>query len=210
MSDDYGRQVRQQLAEAQERIQLLEAGVGERAAMLEHARDLLEEYGAHGNDWPAIAPAIQHVLGELAAARADAERWEQARDAECLATARVFHEYYRRWQSTIVEARRQHARAEQAEAERDGAYRERAQLLAWLATLNPAVLAPAPDVDEPGWQILYVTAGGHQLSWHIHPRDADLYAHVEQVPADDPRAQGDGHTTAQKYDRIRSLSGATL
>jgi hypothetical protein len=111
------------------------------------------------------------------------------------------------WQSTIVQARRQHARAEQAAAERDGAYRERAQLLAWLATAHPAVLAPAPDVDEPGWQILYLNADGQQLSWHIHPRDAELYGNVEQVRADDPRAQWDGHTTAEKYQRIRTLTG---
>ena len=107
-----------------------------------------------------------------------------------------------------VRQQRDKARAQLAavEAERDGAYRERAQLLAWLAALHPAVLTPAPDVDEPGWQILYLDAAGHQLSWHIHPRDADLYGHVEQVPADDPRAQWDGHTTAEKYQRIAGLA----
>jgi hypothetical protein len=95
---------------------------------------------------------------------------------------------------------------DQVEGERDGAYRERAQLLAWLATIHPAVIAPAPDIDEDGWQILYLTPGGNQLSWHIAPRDAELMAHVEHVPADDPRAQWDGHTTEQKYERIRSLT----
>lgn len=90
--------------------------------------------------------------------------------------------------------------------ERDGAYRERAQLLAWLAALHPAVIAPASDVDEDGWQILYLTpeAGG-QMSWHIAPRDAGLLAHVERVEPDDPRAQWDGHTTEEKYQRIRSM-----
>ena len=44
------------------------------------------------------------------------------------------------------------ARADRAETERDGAYRERAHLLALLASLHPSVIAPAPDVDEPGWQ----------------------------------------------------------
>lgn len=92
------------------------------------------------------------------------------------------------------------------EAERDGAYRERAHLTAWLASIHPAVLAPAPDIDEDGWQILYLTASGQQLSWHIHPRDAELFTHVEQVAADDPRAQWDGHTTAEKYERIRVLT----
>lgn len=92
------------------------------------------------------------------------------------------------------------------EIERDTAYRERAQLLAWLAVLYPSVIATAPDVDEPGWQILYLTAGGNQLSWHVAPRDANLFEHVEHVAADDPRAQWDGHTTEEKYGRIRSLT----
>jgi hypothetical protein len=100
-------------------------------------------------------------------------------------------------------------------AERDGAYRERAQLLAWLAALNPAVLAPAPDVTEDGWQILYLNppAGG-QMTWHIAPRDAELLDHVEQVSIDDERAQWDGHSTAEKYQRmanlIRLLSNAAV
>lgn len=89
-----------------------------------------------------------------------------------------------------------------AEAERDGAYRERAHLLALLAALHPSVIAPAPDVDEPGWQILYLQIGGRQASWHIAPRDAELFAHVEHVPADDRRAQWDGHTTEEKYAHI--------
>jgi hypothetical protein len=84
-------------------------------------------------------------------------------------------------------------------AERDGAYRERAQLLALLAALHPSVIAPAPDVDEPGWQILYLRIGGRQASWHIAPRDAELLAHVQHIPADDRRAQWDGHTTEEKY-----------
>jgi hypothetical protein len=91
-----------------------------------------------------------------------------------------------------------------AEAERTGAYNERAHLLAWLASIHPAVLASAPDVSEPGWQILYLTAGGLQLSWHIAPGDAELFTHVEQVSTDDQRAQWDGHTTEQKYERIRT------
>lgn len=94
------------------------------------------------------------------------------------------------------------------EAERDGAYRERAHLLAWLATHYPAVLAPAPDVDDPGWQLLYITSPAGQLSWHIAPRDTELLAHVDHVDPTDVRAQWDGHTTEQKYERIRSLPAA--
>ncbi|MGW0550533.1 hypothetical protein [Streptomyces altiplanensis] len=87
--------------------------------------------------------------------------------------------------------------------QRDGAYRERAHLVAWLAALHPSVIVPAPDVEEPGWQIVYITAGGWQMSWHIAPGDAELFKDVEHVPADDPRALWDGHSTEQKYTRIR-------
>jgi len=91
-----------------------------------------------------------------------------------------------------------------ARAERDGAYRERAHLVAHLAAALGAVVAPASDVEEPGWQIVYLKLGGHQASWHIAPRDADLFEPIEHVSVDDPRAQWDGHTTDQKYARIRS------
>ncbi|MGW5509924.1 hypothetical protein ACWEV9_19435 [Streptomyces albogriseolus] len=98
-------------------------------------------------------------------------------------------------------------RAETAEQERDGAYRERAHLVALLAAMTDgAVIAPAPDVDEPGWQIAYLTIGEHQATWHISPRDADLFAHIEPVDPDDPRAQWDGHGTELKYARIAAYA----
>ncbi|MEE4540970.1 hypothetical protein V2S66_03180 [Streptomyces sp. V4-01] len=98
---------------------------------------------------------------------------------------------------------------ERAEAERDGAYRERAHLLAWLAALHPAVRTLAPDTAEPGWQILYLNpVTGGQMSWHIAPRDVELFDHVEYVPAGsgDQRALWDGHTTEAKYERIAALT----
>jgi hypothetical protein len=104
-----------------------------------------------------------------------------------------------------------HQARQRAEEERDAVYRERAQLLALLAThpaVHTAVLAPADDIDEPGWHLLYLHTPAGQLSWHIHPRDAALFASVEQVTASDPRAQWDGHTTGEKYDRVRALAAA--
>lgn len=95
----------------------------------------------------------------------------------------------------------------QAETERDGAYRERAHLVALLAAMtDAAVIAPALDLDEPGWWIVYLTIGGRQASWHISPRDAGLFTHVERVEPDDLRAQWDGHTTEQKYAHIRRMA----
>ncbi|MBQ1122612.1 hypothetical protein [Streptomyces sp. B15] len=98
-----------------------------------------------------------------------------------------------------------HQARQRAEEERDGAYRERAQLLAWLAALVPAVLAPAPDIDEDGWQLLFLHTPQGQLSWHIHPRDVPLFDHAQRVQDGDARARWDGHTTEEKYDRIRAL-----
>ncbi|MFC9682691.1 hypothetical protein ACFTZL_23355, partial [Streptomyces sp. NPDC056948] len=94
--------------------------------------------------------------------------------------------------------------AKEREAERNGAYRERAHLVAFIASglAEQAVIAPAPDVEEPGWQIIYLTIGGRQCSWHISPRDADLFQHVERVGALDVRALWDGHTTEEKYAHI--------
>lgn len=96
------------------------------------------------------------------------------------------------------------ANVKQVEAERDAVYRERAHLLAWLATTVPAAITPAADTDEPGWNLLYLTTPAGQLSWHIAPRDAGLFGHVEHVAASDPRAQWDGHSTDEKYKRIRA------
>lgn len=117
------------------------------------------------------------------------------------------------WQA-IVQQRERELKAEgerrhQAEEERDGAYRERAHLVAWLAAIHESVIAPAPDVDEPGWQIVYVYAGGSQMSWHVHPRDADLFTHVKHVMPGHEAAQWDGHTTEQKYARIRTMAVST-
>ncbi|MGW3442210.1 hypothetical protein [Streptomyces sp. NPDC001076] len=111
---------------------------------------------------------------DLAAAREDAERWK--------------------------------GHADSYERERDHAYRERAQLLAWLAALHPAttVITDSPDVDEDGWQLLYLVAGGWQMSWHIAPEDGELFRHVTKVDVTDPRAQWDGHGSEQKYERIRN------
>ncbi|MFG2963549.1 hypothetical protein ACGFZS_09695 [Streptomyces sp. NPDC048288] len=96
--------------------------------------------------------------------------------------------------------------AESYERARDSAYRERAQLLAWLAALHPAttVITDSPDAGEDGWQLLYLVAGGWQMSWYISPADAELFRHVTVVDVTDERAQWDGHGSEQRDERIRS------
>lgn len=63
--------------------------------------------GLTSDEAAALRAAVHQLRQRAAYAERRAEQWEQARDAEVLTTARVFDEYYRRWQSTIVQARRQ-------------------------------------------------------------------------------------------------------
>ncbi len=131
---------------------------------------------------------------ELRLAREEAARWKryaETYDTERTEATRLCDQY--------------RDELKRAEKDRDGAYRERAQLLAWLAALHPSttVITQSPDVDQDGWQLLYLVAAGWQMSWHIHPRDADLFGHVTVVDVTDPRAQWDGHGSEQKYERMR-------
>jgi hypothetical protein len=82
---------------------------------------------------------------------------------------------------------------------------EMAHLLAWLSALHPAsaVLTPASDEDPGGTQVLYIEAGGWQMSWPIGRELAPLFRHVPVVDRTDPRAQWDGHGAEQKCQRIR-------
>lgn len=84
-------------------------------------------------------------------------------------------------------------------------YTERAHLVAYLAAQHPAVLAYS-DPDEPDWPVITVATPAGQMSWHLSPDDLDLVAHVPLVSADDPRAVWDGHTTPDKYERLRALT----
>ncbi|MEU8886701.1 hypothetical protein [Streptomyces sp. NPDC048442] len=93
-------------------------------------------------------------------------------------------------------------RAEQTEAERDGVYRERARLVAHLASLYPAHIGHT-DPTAPGWAVVIIEAPTGQMSWHIAERDLPLFAHVE--PTSRICRGWDGHTTEEKYERLAKL-----
>ncbi|MCT9003577.1 hypothetical protein [Streptomyces rhizosphaerihabitans] len=93
--------------------------------------------------------------------------------------------------------------AEEHEAALGSVLRERNHLAAWLAAFHPSVLAAAPDAGV-GWRRLFLRAGGWQFTWPIPPADLSLFDHVRRVPVGDARARFDGHTTDQKYLRIRT------
>lgn len=87
----------------------------------------------------------------------------------------------------------------------DVVYRERARLIANLAARYPAVIS-ANDPKLPDFPVIYIDTPAGQISYHIHPDNLDLYADVEQVPGDDPRATWDGHDTDTKNQRLALLS----
>lgn len=90
-------------------------------------------------------------------------------------------------------------------AEERALYRERAHLVALLASTWPAVLRIDPTSPPPAAAVLYLTTPRGQLSWHIAANDLDLFGHVDAADPDQPDPW-DGHSTAAKYQRIRDLT----
>lgn len=82
----------------------------------------------------------------------------------------------------------------------DGIYRERAHLLALLATHYEAYMQT--DQDSPAWPVLYLLLPTGQATWHISAADLDLFAHVPVIP----HLTWDGHTTDEKYERVDKLT----
>lgn len=83
-----------------------------------------------------------------------------------------------------------------------GAYRERAHLVAFLTALYPASIGHI-DSTTPDWPVVTVQTPAGQMSWHIAPEDADLFAHLDPK---DPCFAWDGHSTDEKYARLRQLT----
>lgn len=82
-------------------------------------------------------------------------------------------------------------------------YRERAHLVAFLATVYPSCVA-YNDPLAPGWPVVFVETPEGQLSWHVSPLDLDLLVHVRR----DERVVWDAHSTEEKYARLARLVAA--
>jgi hypothetical protein len=87
-----------------------------------------------------------------------------------------------------------------------GAYRERAHLVALLASMYPSSIGHT-DASCPEYAVVIVNFPTGQAAWHVSPDDLDLFQHVTRTDVD----LWDGHTTAQKYQRINAytLANAT-
>lgn len=86
-------------------------------------------------------------------------------------------------------------------------YRERAHLIAHLATIYLAVIVLGSDPEYPTWPVIYVDTPQGQLSWHLARDDMDLFRHVGITTAEHG-PKWDGHTTAEKYERLAALTAA--
>ena len=91
-------------------------------------------------------------------------------------------------------------------------YRERAHLLAYLASLTASGLVHNADPDEPEWPVLFVETAHGQMSWHIAPADVGLFDHVTQYDAKSSvwHPTWDGHTTEEKYGRLTAHTAAIV
>lgn len=87
----------------------------------------------------------------------------------------------------------------------DGVYRERAHLVAHLATIYPSTIG-YHDPTEPDWAVVIVDTPSGQMSWHVAPDDMDLFRHVHRSEIN----TWDGHSTDEKYERLRRLIGSHL
>ena len=106
------------------------------------------------------------------------------------------------------------AQRAELEAAKNQGYYERNQLVLALSKLFPAWLERHP-IDETPWDddwrwivFMEIPVEGpagqpatEQLSWHIHDSERGLFDHLQVREAN----SWDGHTTAEKYARLRRL-----
>lgn len=79
-------------------------------------------------------------------------------------------------------------------------YTERSNLVALLAQLYPSYWDYS-DPECPDWPVVYIDLPTGQASWHIHPDDWWIFANAQRRHD----AQWDGHSTDEKYQRVRNL-----
>lgn len=93
---------------------------------------------------------------------------------------------------------------------KDGAYRERNQLVAVLTKIWPSHIAFDPNFDEDDeWRItvcIHTPAG--QATWHINTSELPLFDHLTKPRpglGPMPCPGWDGHTTGEKYERLARI-----
>ena len=88
--------------------------------------------------------------------------------------------------------------------QRHNLYTERNRLVAALSGLFPAHLMLDPAGDEPRATLVCIHLPAGTATWHIPPWDLPYFAHLAYAPH-----HWDGHSTEEKYGRLRALTGTT-
>ena len=83
-------------------------------------------------------------------------------------------------------------------ADLDSLYRERDELIAFIAALYPSWKIKLAD----DWTAIYINSPAGQLSWHVNENDLDLFDHVPIIN----EIWWDGHTPDEKHNRLRVLT----
>lgn len=85
----------------------------------------------------------------------------------------------------------------------DAAYRERNTLVALLSKLFPSGYGKTAieGWDEAWHNCCYIDFPWGQASWHFHDDDKFLFEHLSPY-----QGEYDGHTTEEKYKKIREVS----
>lgn len=81
-------------------------------------------------------------------------------------------------------------------------YTERAHLIAWLSKIYPSYKAMDYEMDTSYGGLIVINSPQGQLSWHVSTTDLYLFDHLEF----NVEHVWDGHTSAEKYNRIRKIS----
>lgn len=89
---------------------------------------------------------------------------------------------------------------------KDEAYAERNKLVSYLARLYPS---GTMRTDIPGWDAewhgcVFIDTPQGQMSWHYHDSEAHLFADLPSY-----HGEWDGHTTEEKYRRLKALEEAS-
>ena len=107
---------------------------------------------------------------------------------------------------------------EEIKKAKDVAYWERNQLVLLLTKVFPSYLGKHSEADkewENDWRnIVFVNSLQGQLSWHIHDSELEYFKDLptaKQVAfyknIDIKTLEWDGHTTEDKYNRLRNCTG---
>lgn len=170
-----------------------------RAAAREKLAELAHVQWSGWMRW--MLPKITH--GER---NAWVERWTRQMSTDYVKLSEAERDSDRREADRVLDLIEPMVRLE-VDAARDAAYAERNQIVAALAKVFSAgITRTAIEGWDPEWHnCVYIDLPTGQVSWHYHDRESHLFNHLPAYTR-----PWDGHSTAEKYQRLAALPGGLL